>query len=101
MALCLCFVLPSCVEELALCLGCLPPSCVEVVSFVEFLSGDSKNPSRGEGGDVELGSRTSKPHLLSLSLNSTLVISCIVIIVHTCMFDIVYVLTLVLYQESY
>jgi len=30
------------------------------VSFVEFLSGNSGNPSRGEGRDVELGARTSK-----------------------------------------
>ena len=27
---------------------------------MEFLSGDSRNPSRGEGGDVELGARISK-----------------------------------------
>ena len=60
----------------------------------------------GEGGDVELGARTLK-HILvlafaiSLSLNSTLVISYIEIIVHTYMLDIVYMLTLILYQESY
>ena len=36
-----------------------------------------------------------------LSLNSILVISCIAIIIHTYMLDIFYVLTLVLYQESY
>jgi len=27
---------------------------------VEFICGDSRNPSRGEGMDVELGIRTSK-----------------------------------------
>jgi len=53
---------------------------------VEFLGGDSKNPSRGEGEDVELGARTSK-HILVFafgyfSLNSTLFISYIAIIVH-------------------
>jgi len=30
------------------------------VSFVEFLIEDSRNPSYGEGGDIELGARTSK-----------------------------------------
>jgi len=64
------------------------------------LSGDSKNPSRGEGGDVELGARTSK-HILVfafgyLFLNSTLFISYIAIIIHLYMLGIVFVFTLVL-----
>ena len=82
-------------------------SCVEdwLVSFVKFLSGYSRNPSRGEGGDVEFGTQTLK-HILVfafgyLSLNSTLFISRIAIIVHLFMLDIVCVLTLVLNQESY
>ena len=79
-------------------------SCVELVLFVEFLSGDSENPSCDEGGDVNLGARTLK-HILvfvfNISLNSTLVLSFIAIIVHTYMLDIVYVLTLILIQESY
>ena len=58
--LCLYFVLPAYVEELALGIGFVPTFCIEVVFFVEFLSGDSGNPSRSEGGDVELGGRTSK-----------------------------------------
>jgi len=75
------------------------------LSFVKFLSGDSRNPSRGEGGDVELGARTSK-HIFVfafsyLSLNSTLFISCIITAVYLYILDIVYVLTLVLIQESY
>ena len=58
-----------------------------------------------EDGDVELCARTSK-HIFVfvfgyLSLNSTLIISCIAIIVHLYMLDIVYVLILVLVQESY
>ena len=57
-ALALC--LPSCVEGLALCLGFMPTSFVGGVSFVEFLYGDSRNPSWGEGGDVGLDTRTSK-----------------------------------------
>ena len=59
----------------------------------------------GEGGDVKLGARTSK-HILVfvfgyLSLNSTLFISCIVIIIHLYMFGIVLVFTLILIRESY
>ena len=53
-------MLPAYVEELALGIGFVTTFCIEVVFFVEFLSGDSGNPSRGEGGDVELGGRTSK-----------------------------------------
>ena len=63
----------------------------------------------GEGGNIELSIRTSKCILvfafgylsLSLSLNSTLFISCIATIVHLYMFDIVHVLMLVSIQESY
>ena len=51
---------------IALCIGFVPWLCAS--SFVEdwvciicgVLSGDRRNPSRGEGGDVELGARTSK-----------------------------------------
>ena len=72
---------------------------------MKLFSGDSRNPSRDEGGDVELGARTSK-HILVfvfgyLSLNSTLFISYIVTIVHLHMFDIVCVLILFIIQESY
>jgi len=99
---------PSCVEVTYFVHWLVPTSYVEVISFVEFLSGDSENPSHGEGGDVDFGARISKyflcVHLLSLffSLNSTLVISYIAIIIHIYVLDdIVYVLTLILYQESY
>ena len=57
----------------------------------------------GEGGDVELGARTSK-HILVfdyLSLNSTLFITCIATIVYLYMLDIICVLILVIIQESY
>ena len=58
-----------------------------------------------EGGDVELGARTSK-HIFVvvfdyLSLNSTLFISRIATIVYLYLLDIVCVLTIVLIQESY
>ena len=58
-----------------------------------------------EGGDVELGARISK-HIFVFafdyfSLNSTIFISYIAIIVYLYMLDITCVLTLVLIQESY
>ena len=56
----------------------------------------------GEGRDVELSTRTSKHILvfaLSISLISTLVISCVALIAYTYMLNIV--LTLVSIQESY
>ena len=71
---------------------------------MEFLNGDSRNLSLGEVGNIELGARTSKHILilrLAISLNSTLFISCIAIIVHLYMLDIAIVHTLVLIQESY
>jgi len=54
--------------------------------------------------DVEFNAQPRNISLrlrLAISLNSTPVISCIVIIIHTYMLDIVYMLTPVLYQESY
>jgi len=67
---------------------------------------ESENPSRGEDGDVEQAARISKQIsrvCVWLSLNSTLLlfISCIVVIAHSYMLDIVYMLILVLIQESY
>ena len=50
----------------------------------------------GEGGDVELGARTSKHifvFVFAISLNSTLVIFCVVFISYSYMLDII--LTLV------
>ena len=44
---------------------------------MEFLHGDSENPSRGEGEDVEQMARTSKHILvfvLAISFNSTLLV---------------------------
>ena len=38
------------------------------VSFVEFVSGDSRNPLHGEGGNIELGARASK-HILVFATN--------------------------------
>ena len=83
----------------ALCLCFVPTSCVRVVSSVEFFSEDSRNPLCGEGGDVELGARTLK-HILVfvfdyLSLNSSLFISRIAIIMHLYMLDIVLTLALI------
>ena len=89
---------------LILCIGFVLTSCRGCI-LCGVLSGDSRNPSRGEGRDVKLGARTLK-HILVfafgyLSINSTLFISCIAIIVHLYMFGIVLVFTLVLIQESY
>ena len=66
-------------------------SCVGVVSFVEFLCGDSRNPSRGEDGDVELDARISKYILVFAFAISqlNLFISCIDIISHLYMLDII------------
>jgi len=67
-------------------------------------SGDSENPPRGEGGDVELGVRTSK-HILVFAFGSLSKLysfyTCISIIVHLYMLGVVLVFTLVLIQESY
>jgi len=72
---------------------------------MEFLSGDSKNLPRGEGGDVGLGARSSK-NILGflfgyLFLNSTLFISYFATIVHLYILDIVCVLILVIIKENY
>jgi len=92
----------SCVEIV----GFVPPLVqrIEFVSFVKFLGGDSRNPSRGEGGDVELGARTSKYILVFVfDYLSKLYffISYIAIVVHLYMRGIVLVFTLVLIQASY
>ena len=70
---------------------------------MEFLSGDSRNPSRGEGGDVEFGARTSK-HIFVFVFdylsNLLSFISCITLIyLFIYMLDIVIVHTLVLNLE--
>ena len=71
-------------------------------SFAEFLSGDSRNPSCVEGGDVGLSARTST-HILVFAFDYLSIlysfISRITIIIHPHMPDIV--LTLVSLQESY
>jgi len=66
-----------------------------IVFFVEFLYRDSEN-FLGEGGDVEQVARSSKYVLVFVfgSL-STLFISCIDIINHLYMLDIVPALTLI------
>ena len=48
-----------------MCIDFVPPLVYRngFVPFVEFLSEDSRNSSRGEGGDVELGARNPK-HIL-------------------------------------
>jgi len=105
----ICFMHPFCVEYL-LCAFLLYRGplvkCPPLVSCVEFLYRDSENPSRGEDGVVEQAARISKQIsrvCVWFSLNSTLLlfISCIAIIAHSYMHDIVYVLILVLIQESY
>jgi len=72
---------------------------------VEFFNGDSRNLSCGEGGDAELGIRTSKHIIVFVfgyrSLNSTLFISRIAITVHLFILDVVRALTLILNPESY
>ena len=74
------------------------------VSFVKFLSGDCRNPSRGEGEDVRLSARTSKYTLVLafdyISLKSTPFISCIATIVHLYVLDAVCVLILFIIQAS-
>ena len=58
----------------------------------------------GEGGDVELGARTLNISFylrLAISLNSTIYMSRITIIVYLFILDIICVLTLVLNQEIY
>jgi len=59
----------------------------------------------GEGRDIEFGAQISKDIVVFmfgyLSLNSTLLISCIATIVHLHLFGIVCVLILVIIRESY
>jgi len=74
------------------------------VSFMEFLI-ERVEILLGEGGDRELDFRTLKYILVFvfgyLSLNSTLFISFIAVIVHLYILGIVLVFILVLVQESY
>jgi len=56
---------------------------------VEFICGDSENPSHGEGGDVEQVARISKHILVFVfaisQLNSTcLYLALILLFIHTC-----------------
>ena len=73
----------------------------DFVSFVELLSGDSGNSSRGEVSDVEQVAQTSK-HIFVFAFSISqlyLFMSYIAIIAYSYILDIV--LTLVLIQESY
>jgi len=99
-ALCFGFV-PSllCRGDLLCALALLCTFCIEIVSFMEFLSRDSRNPSHGEGGYVELGARVSKHILVFVFvLSLSQLYSCYILHFNYCntyMFVIVYVLTLV------
>ena len=70
---------------------------------MEFLCGDSENPSHGEGESVELSARTSK-HIVVFAfaisqLNSSYLYLALFLLLNSYMLDIV--LTLILIQKSY